>query len=117
MSVPETIRDELLRFCRGGKRTRSAIFSREAPVHWNVYEAIDDDGKTPLTEDGAWSRIEHELNNGCVLNKIILDKPPGKVGYWFKFTDGIGQSIYVKLQIGNGKVLGRSFHIDIPRSN
>ena len=109
MSVPETIREELVRLC-SSTRTRNATFSPKAPTHWNASEARDADGQ-PLTPNGAWDAVHAELLSGCVLTAVELDKPPGKIGYTFHLTDGMGQRIYVKLQIGSGVVLGRSFHI------
>jgi hypothetical protein len=109
--VSNAVRSELLRHCDGGRRKRLVEFSREVPVHWNVFEAFDPETQEPYTEDAAWKRIAAELASGCVLNSIVLEKPPGKTGYVLHFFDGVGQRIYVKLQLGSGKVIGRSFHI------
>jgi hypothetical protein len=109
--VSDAVKTELLRLCTGGRRDRIVEFSRSAPVHWNVFEAIDPETAEPYTEDAAWNRIAAEIAGGCAVNAIVLDKPPGKTGYVLHFTDGVGERIYVKLQLGSGKVIGRSFHI------
>lgn len=109
MSVPETIREELVRLC-SSSRTRNSVFSPKAPTHWNASDARDADGQ-PLTVNSAWDAVYAGLLSGCILTAVALDKPPGKTGYAFHLTDGAGQRIYVKLQIGSGVVLGRSFHI------
>ena len=44
------------------------------------------------------------------IQAMLLDKPPGKTGYWFHIQDYAGTRIYVKLMIGSGIVFGRSFH-------
>ena len=50
------------------------------------------------------------------IDEIELDHPPGKTGYVIK-PNGCPpiEFIYVKLQIWNGLVLGRSFHESNPK--
>lgn len=111
MTVPQSIRQELIRLCSSGK-TRRAEFTPKIPTFWNIGEVYDPRTKEPYTRDGAWARIVEELNADCPLEAVDLDHPPGKKGYAFKFKDGREQPIYVKLQIMSGEVRGRSFHID-----
>ena len=40
---------------------------------------------------------------------VILEQPPGKKGYVMKPDIG-AKSVYIKFQMGAGKVIGRSFH-------
>jgi hypothetical protein len=42
---------------------------------------------------------------------VLLDNPPGRTGYVLKIAlFGAPRLIYVKLQLGSGNVIGRSFH-------
>ena len=41
----------------------------------------------------------------------MLDRPPGKTGYVLKIDLNPGRpQLYVKLELGSGVVIGRSFH-------
>lgn len=107
--VPENIRQELLRLCKDS-RSRTSVFSRKAPTHWVPWQLYDPETGEAFTADGAWLFIAGELANGCQLRTIELDRPAGKTGYWFHGKDARETRIYVKLQLGSGHVIGRSFH-------
>ena len=111
MTVPDNIRKELVRLT-SREATRRSEFSNKAPTKWHPQQARDPITGAPYTPIAAWERVHAELNNGCKLGSIVLDKPPGKIGYVFHFADGEGKLIYVKLQILSGFVMGRSFHED-----
>lgn len=85
---------------RSGKRSRGT----------GTAELLAKTGE-PYTRTGAWDEVRSQLEGGCVLTKVVLDKPKGKSAYTFHFKDARGNRIYVKLQIGSGTVFGRSFHI------
>jgi hypothetical protein len=63
----------------------------------------------PFTSAGAWEFIADTLDKGVPLYEVPLDKPPGTTGFYFTI-EVCGVTVYVKLQLGNGKVFGRSFH-------
>ena len=42
---------------------------------------------------------------------MVLDKPPGRTGYVIKTAGWGEEQIYIKLELGSGKVIGRSFHL------
>lgn len=107
--VPDNIRQELIRLC-SESRSRKSIFSREAPTHWAPWQLVDPSTSEAFTVDGAWEFVHRQLNEGCGLAVVDLEKPPGKRGYWFHCYDAKGTRIYVKLQLGSGVVIGRSFH-------
>jgi hypothetical protein len=109
VSVDISIKKDLLHLC-SSRRTRTHRFSPKVPTKWNPWEVMDDNGQ-PYTPEGAWEKIHVELQNGCFIKSISLDKPPGKTGYCFHFTDSAGRRVYVKLQIVSGQVHGRSFHL------
>lgn len=107
--VPDNIRQELIRLC-SESRSRKSIFSREAPTHWAPWQLVDPNTAQVFTIEGAWAFIREQLVDGCALAIVELEKPPGKKGYWFHCFDANGTRIYVKLQLGSGVVIGRSFH-------
>ena len=71
-----------------------------------------------FTSGGAWEFIATKLEEGHSVEVVELQKPPGKKGYVMKIDlDPGDQPLYVKLQLGSGKVIGRSFHYSIhPRA-
>ena len=65
----------------------------------------------PFTTNGAWQFIEEKLADGHPLEEVILDTPPGKKGYVMKIELGPNQrKLYIKVQLGCGAVIARSFH-------
>ncbi|BBD02447.1 hypothetical protein YGS_C2P0461 [Sphingobium sp. YG1] len=47
------------------------------------------------------------------METISLAKPAGKTGYVMIVEGFGGEKIYIKLQLGSGQVIGRSFHISV----
>ncbi len=61
--------------------------------------------------NGAWQFIEDKLAEGHPIEEVELRMPPGRKGYVLKINVGNNQpKLYVKLQLGSGQVIGRSFH-------
>ena len=51
------------------------------------------------------------LESGNEIQEIELDNPRGKTGYVILASGGAQRpDIYIKLQLGSGAVIGRSFH-------
>jgi hypothetical protein len=50
------------------------------------------------------------LRQDAVIEEVVLDKPPGKIGYVLKLPGANNRKIYVKLQVCGDHVRGRSFH-------
>ena len=64
-----------------------------------------------FTHQTCWFFIKEQLDSGCDLEVVELKHPPGKKGYVMIVDPGPDVSdIYIKLQIGSGTVIGRSFH-------
>jgi len=95
------------------KRSEARIVAthRDRPCKWwpgTVKSAVSD---MTFTEAGAWHFVVERLEAGEVLEEVVLRKPPGKLGYVMKVrVDPAHELIYIKLQLGAGKVIGRSFH-------
>ena len=108
----ENIRRELAVLCR-----RSWCRVLGWPRDWRPGTVVDpnDADQQVFTEPGAWEFIADLLAAGCPIQEIKLDTPAGKTGYVVVTSGGEKRSeIYVKLQLGSGKVIGRSFHYSEP---
>lgn len=94
------------------KRCRHSEFSPERPVKWRPTQVTNPEVDLPFTEAGAWEFIAQQLEAGQPLTEIVLDKPPGKIGYVLSvLLSSDRPELYVKLELGgSGKVFGRSFH-------
>lgn len=95
----------------GSSKTRTARFKPERPTHWAPNTVKSPETGDYFTEQGAWFFIIDCIEQGQEIEQITLDKPPGKAGY-VMIIDGHGtDKIYIKLQLGSGHVICRSFHI------
>lgn len=104
-----SVRQEILTLLERGRR--NAEFSRKAPTRWNPFQVLSPETGMPYSDVGAWDLIAELLRAGHPLECIDLDKPIGKKGYVMKFRISVGRPpLYIKLQLGSGSVLGRSFH-------
>jgi len=63
----------------------------------------------PFTPAGAWQFIAECLEAGHRIEPMMLEQPEGKTGYVMKVLLGT-KMVYIKLELGSGKVIGRSFH-------
>lgn len=112
MGIDKALRGQLVALA---KRTESRItkFSPTAPTQWNPTEVRNPDGilDTHFTDPSAWELIASRLEAGEPVEVIKLRKPPGRTGYVMKLRlEADAPPVYVKLQLGSGKIIGRSFH-------
>lgn len=64
-----------------------------------------------FTRQSCWEYIEQILDSGHEIEIISLKKPRGSKGYVMKVEQGPeNPKLYIKLQIGRDRVIGRSFH-------
>ena len=62
-------------------------------------------------DQSAWELIASRLEDGQPVETVTLKQPPGRIGYVMKIDLNPGRPLlYVKLELGSGKVIGRSFH-------
>ena len=111
MSIDDSIRQQLVALVRRGART--AAFTRSRPTDWRPGEVPNPEGLVlPYFDDSsAWELIASRLETGHDVETITLDRPPGRTGYVMKIDLNPGRRrLYVKLQLGSGVVIGRSFH-------
>ena len=102
-------RRQLAALCKSAK-TRTSIFTREAPCDWNPESVINPETGEPFTEAAAWLLVACALDGGCRIEVVELRKPKGSKGYVVRLDGGASPEIYVKLQFGSRRVIGRSFH-------
>ena len=93
------------------QRKRVSEWSKERPNDWRPTQVTHPSSGMPFTMNGAWLFIQEKLEEGHPLKEVVLDTPPGKKGYVMKIDLGANQpKLYVKVQLGSGSVVGRSFH-------
>jgi hypothetical protein len=99
----EQARHQLVLLLRRG--AYSVEFTRRMPTDWRPQQVINPVDGQPFTPRAAWHFVLDALERSEPLKQIELRAPAGKRGY-VMVIDGI----YIKLQLGSGKVIGRSFH-------
>lgn len=116
MSIDESIRRQLVVLARRS-RARSDEFSPNRPTDWRPQEVRNPAGTLDLyfTKTTAWEFIASHLESGHPVEVITLRQPPGATGYVMEIDVEDGQPpIYIKLQLGSGRIIGRSFHYSRP---
>ena len=96
---------------RKGARTTS--FRPGRPTNWRPHSVRNPNGafEERFTDFTAWEFIASRLEAGEAVKEVVLQKPKGKKGYVMKIDLGVGlRTLYVKLQLGSGIIIGRSFH-------
>lgn len=111
--VDARIRHQLAILCRR-KQARTSMWSADRPTEWQPTTVTNPQSGFPFTDAGAWEFVAEKLAENLPLKKIILDKPPGAQAYVILIPID-DRTLYVKLQLGAGKVIGRSFHYSIIR--
>lgn len=108
--IDEDLRHQLATLARRS-RARITEFRRDRPTEWRPQEVRNPDGLLApyFTDADAWELIASRLERGHQVEVVELRKPPGRTGYVMMIDLGTDQ-IYVKLQLGAGQIIGRSFH-------
>ena len=112
--IQEEVRRQLALLSRRSN-ARSPVFTRQRPTDWRPTEVRDprasESPHQTFTKDGAWEFIASKLEEGHKVEKVQLQQPPGKTGYVMKIELAPDlPTLYVKLELGSGKIWGRSFH-------
>ncbi len=111
-SDPNDVRRLLTQLCRSrGARRHTPSDAR--PCDWRPTQVADPRSHEglPFSPAGAWEFVADQLESGCEIKEIVLDKPPGKRAYVVLADGARGHPrIYVKLELGAGVVYARSFH-------
>ena len=102
----DEIRRQLVTLCRRA-RARQLGWPRD----WRVHQVMNPRTGVPFTEASAWEYIAEVLESGHAYQVLILERPAGAKAFVLLIAQGPGvPEIYVKLQLGAGIVIGRSFH-------
>ena len=110
----ESVRKQLASLaCR--KRSRAVGW----PSHWAPTNVRDPNGEygAPFTVAGAWEFVAELLDSGHPIIEITLHQPPGKTGYVMLVPLPNDRPLYIKLELGSGMVIGRSFHYSNPEGD
>ena len=111
MSIDGSTRHQLVILARRS-HARVTAFSRNRPTEWRPGEVRDPAGTlaTHFTDAAAWELIASRLESGHDVETVELRKPPGAKGYVMKIDlEPDDVPVYVKLQLGPGRIIGRSF--------
>ena len=79
------------------------------PTEWRPNTVTNPQAGQPFTDTGAWEFVADILDAGHPITPVVLENPPGKVAYELVVSMGDSE-LYVKLELGSGRVIGRSFH-------
>ena len=112
MQVDEATRHHLVILARRNSARRTE-FSRGRPTEWRPEQVRNPNGLLYpyFSDDEAWELIASRIEEGHPLETVRLDRPAGRTGYVMKIDIEQGQpQIYIKLELGSGKIFGRSFH-------
>jgi hypothetical protein len=86
-------------------------YFKDLPTDWRPTQVTNPTGVLPFTPKTVWHFIQDKLAEGHPIEKVQLNNPAGKTGYVMKISTGKGTpEIYIKLQLGSGYIIGRSFH-------
>jgi hypothetical protein len=103
---PDPIRRQLAALA-ASSRTRILGFPRD----WRPGQVVNPEDGQVFTPAGAWSFIAQRLEQWEPYEEIELDNPKGKKAYVMLIDMGRDKpKLYVKVQLGSGKIIGRSFH-------
>ena len=81
------------------------------PCDWRPHRVINPEVDLPFSDASAWRLVADLLAQGHPIDTVELSTPKGKTGYVLKTRLGDNEpEIYIKLQLGASKVIGRSFH-------
>lgn len=107
----DSIRRRLAALARD-RHARIDQFTKNRPIVWQPEQVANPESLgMPFSDAGAWDLIASRLESGHPVEVIELDKPPGATGYVMKIDIEPNQpQLYVKLEMGFGKIFGRSFH-------
>ena len=117
LGIDAATRQQLVVLSRRPKARREQ-WTTKLPTDWNPGKVLNPHGEfvDHFTTATAWEFIASRLECGEEVEVIDLEKPQGKKGFVMKIDLEPGKpKLYVKLQLGAGRVFGRSFHYSTSR--
>lgn len=95
------------------RRTRVSSFTPDRPIDWRPEDVRRPGAEfdTHFEEDSAWRLIADRIEQGEPIEIVRLRQPKGGKGYVMKIDlEPDAPKLYVKLELGPRRVIGRSFH-------
>jgi len=106
MDISKSVRRQIAVFA-SSSRTRTIGW----PAEWKPGEVRRPDGESAFTDPGAWEFIAALIETDHPVEEVELTNPAGKKGYVMLVDMGTEVPLlYIKVQMGSGRVIGRSFH-------
>lgn len=108
----QSMRAHLVIFARRSG-ARITTFSRKQPTDWRPEQVRSPKGvlNSYFTDASAWEFFAAQIKDGQPIEIVNLNKPKGAKRYVMKINlEADRPQLYVKLQPGSGKIIGRSFH-------
>jgi hypothetical protein len=103
-------RKELARLARQ-PILREIPFGTESPTKWWFGKVIDPRTGKLFTSPGAWDFVAETAEDGRIkIKEKDQNRPPGCTAYQWVVDSKLGKKIFIKVILGKGKILGRSFH-------
>jgi len=109
--IDDDVRHQMVVLIRLGSYDSS--FSRRRPTKWQPTRVRNPEGGVDhcFTDETAWAFVADRLERGEHVRVIELKKPPGRKGYVMRIDIGSDvPRLYVKLELVQARVWGRSFH-------
>ncbi len=93
------------------REARVMQFSQERPCEWRPTTVLNPRTGMCFSPLEAWHFVEEQLQAGCAIQEVELEKPPGRKAYVLQIELERGKpQVYVKLEPCGDKIFGRSFH-------
>jgi hypothetical protein len=106
----DSVRQELIRLAMK-KQCRRTDWSSAIPCDWAPQTVWDPRFGMFFTDAGAWAYIIDLLESGREFTAAKLKRPPETVGYEIVLRLALNlPELYIKIQIFQEKIWGRSFH-------
>jgi hypothetical protein len=81
------------------------------PCHWHPTTVINPRAGIPFTDISAWHYIAELVEAGHEIGEVVLEQPVGEKAYVITVQLETNlPELYIKFQLKNGNVFGRSFH-------
>ena len=81
------------------------------PSDWTPGTIDDPESGMPFTNAGAWNLLAELVEEGHPMEEVRLDVPLGDLAYVLLVNlEGADSTLYIKVQVKGGLLLGRSFH-------
>ena len=103
-------RKELARLARQ-PTLREIPFGTEFPTKWWFGKVIDPRTGKIFTQAGAWDFVAETAEDRKIkITEREQERPTGCKAYQWVVDTAHGKKIFIKVILGNGKILVRSFH-------